>query len=101
MRSTLVFDKRTGEVARAQTFADQTTGERARSWMRFAHTGEFYGVTGQTIAGIASAAGANVGLHSLVTFAATSAGMELATTRVRRAMYDCKCARRISRLVTS
>jgi uncharacterized iron-regulated membrane protein len=58
MRSTLVFDKNTGELARSQTFSDQTTGERARSWMRFVHTGEFYGVTGQTIAGIASAAGA-------------------------------------------
>jgi uncharacterized iron-regulated membrane protein len=26
-------------------------------WMRFVHTGEYYGVLGQTIAGIASAAG--------------------------------------------
>jgi uncharacterized iron-regulated membrane protein len=58
MRSTIVFDKSSGEIARKQTFADQTPGERARSWMRFVHTGEFYGVTGQTIAGIASAAGA-------------------------------------------
>lgn len=58
MRSTVVFDKRTGEIALTQRFADQTTGERARSWMRFAHTGEFYGVAGQAIAGIASAAGA-------------------------------------------
>ena len=58
MRTTLVFDKRSGQIARIQTFADQTAGERARSWMRFVHTGEFYGVTGQTIAGIASAAGA-------------------------------------------
>ena len=58
MRSTLVFDKTTGEIVRSQTFNDQTAGERARSWMRFVHTGEFYGVAGQTIAGIASAAGA-------------------------------------------
>ena len=58
MRSTLVFDKTTGEIVRSQTFDDQTAGERARSWMRFVHTGEFYGVAGQTIAGIASAAGA-------------------------------------------
>jgi uncharacterized iron-regulated membrane protein len=58
MRSTLVFDKGTGEIARVQTFSDQTMGQQARSWMRFAHTGEFYGVAGQTIAGIASAAGA-------------------------------------------
>jgi uncharacterized iron-regulated membrane protein len=58
MRSTIVLDKNTGEIARMQTFADQTAGERARSWMRFVHTGEFYGVAGQTIAGIASGAGA-------------------------------------------
>jgi uncharacterized iron-regulated membrane protein len=58
MRTTLLFDKRTGQIARTQTFADQTAGERARSWMRFVHTGEFYGFAGQTIAGIASAAGA-------------------------------------------
>src|SRR6185436_20194414 len=58
MRTTLVFDKSSGQIARTQAFSDQTAGERARSWMRFVHTGEFYGVTGQTIAGIASAAGA-------------------------------------------
>lgn len=55
-RSTVVLERATGEVARAQRFADQNTGQRARSWMRFVHTGEFYGLTGQTIAGIASAA---------------------------------------------
>jgi uncharacterized iron-regulated membrane protein len=57
-RSTLVLDKQTGRIARTQAFSDQTAGERARSWMRFVHTGEFYGVAGQTIAGIASSAGA-------------------------------------------
>lgn len=58
MRSTIVFDVKSGEIARRTNFQTQTTGERARSWMRFVHTGEFYGMTGQTIAGIASAAGA-------------------------------------------
>jgi uncharacterized iron-regulated membrane protein len=58
MRSTIVFDKKTGEIMHTQTFASQTAGERARSWMRFVHTGEFYGVAGQTIAGIASGAAA-------------------------------------------
>jgi hypothetical protein len=32
-------------------------GLRARIWLRFVHTGEYYGYPGQTIAGIASAAG--------------------------------------------
>ena len=36
--------------------AAQTAGQRARSWFRFVHTGEQYGVIGQTIAGIASLA---------------------------------------------
>ncbi len=34
----------------------QTPGQRARSWIRFVHTGEEYGVIGQTIAGLASLA---------------------------------------------
>ena len=43
---------------REETFSGQNAGQRARTWMRFVHTGEFYGTAGQTIAGIASAAGA-------------------------------------------
>ena len=40
-----------------ETFSDQTRGRRLRSWLRFAHTGEYYGLVGQTIAGIVSAGG--------------------------------------------
>ena len=36
--------------------AQQTAGQKARTWFRFVHTGEQYGVIGQTIAGIASLA---------------------------------------------
>lgn len=36
--------------------AAQSPGQKARSWFRFVHTGEQYGVIGQTIAGIASLA---------------------------------------------
>jgi uncharacterized iron-regulated membrane protein len=36
--------------------AVQSPGQRARSWFRFVHTGEQYGIVGQTIAGIASLA---------------------------------------------
>jgi uncharacterized iron-regulated membrane protein len=36
--------------------ATQTPGQRARVWFRFIHTGEIYGVVGQTIAGLASLA---------------------------------------------
>jgi len=38
----------------AEAAARQTPGQRARSWVRFAHTGEQYGVLGQTIAAVAS-----------------------------------------------
>jgi len=34
----------------------QSPGQRARGWIRFAHTGEQYGVIGQTLAGLASLA---------------------------------------------
>jgi uncharacterized iron-regulated membrane protein len=44
-----------GQGARSQPAA-QTRGQRARSWLRFVHTGEQYGVVGQTIAGLASLA---------------------------------------------
>ncbi|MEY4634923.1 MAG: hypothetical protein RJA55_721 [Acidobacteriota bacterium] len=56
-RATLTIDRGTGDIARAETFADLSAGRRARSWLRFAHTGEFYGLAGQTLAGIVSAGG--------------------------------------------
>jgi uncharacterized iron-regulated membrane protein len=57
-RHTLSFDRATGAVIKDETFDSLSAGRRARSWLRFAHTGEFYGLTGQTVAGIASAGGA-------------------------------------------
>lgn len=56
-RSTLMLS-RAGDIVKYETFAAQDSGRQARSWMRFAHTGEYYGVAGQTVAGIASTAGA-------------------------------------------
>lgn len=46
---------RTAEIEKVETFADLSSGRQARSWLRFAHTGEIYGLTGQTVAGIVSA----------------------------------------------
>jgi uncharacterized iron-regulated membrane protein len=57
-RSTLTLDQRTGEQREWTTFADGNPGQRLRSWLRFTHTGEYYGKFGQTVAGIASAGGA-------------------------------------------
>lgn len=57
-RASLTLDRATGAVLRWETFGDQEPGRRARTWMRFVHTGEYYGLPGQTVAGLASAGGA-------------------------------------------
>ena len=57
-RQTLTIDRATGAITKNETFESLSAGRRARSWLRFAHTGEFYGLAGQTIAGIVSAGGA-------------------------------------------
>ena len=55
LRSTLSLSRATGDVVRWEPFAAQTAGRRLRSWTRFTHTGEYDGLVGQTVAGIASA----------------------------------------------
>jgi uncharacterized iron-regulated membrane protein len=58
-RQTVTFDAADGSVVKlspVQGAATQTPAQRARSWMRFIHTGEEYGIVGQTIAGLASLA---------------------------------------------
>lgn len=57
-RAQLTLDRKTGEIVRWEPFSSYTAGRRARSWLRFAHTGEAAGVIGQTIAGLVSAGGA-------------------------------------------
>ncbi len=56
-RGTLNVAQESGEVIGWEPFESMSAGRRARLWMRFVHTGEYYGVLGQTIAGIASAGG--------------------------------------------
>jgi uncharacterized iron-regulated membrane protein len=56
-RRTMTFDRGSAAVVKDETFGSLSAGRRARSWLRFAHTGEFYGLAGQTIAGLASAGG--------------------------------------------
>ena len=46
------------EVAKWEPFSQLTPGRRLRSYLRFAHTGEVFGLAGQTVAGLASAGGA-------------------------------------------
>jgi uncharacterized iron-regulated membrane protein len=54
LRGTLTVDPQS-EERRWDTFADQSPGRRFRSMLRFAHTGEYWGLPGQTIAGLVSA----------------------------------------------
>jgi uncharacterized iron-regulated membrane protein len=56
-RTTMAVNRTTGEIATLERFQDQNLGRRTRSWLRYIHTGEYYGFIGQTIAGLASFAG--------------------------------------------
>jgi uncharacterized iron-regulated membrane protein len=56
LRSRLMLDNVTGDVLAAEPFSSQSPGRRARSMLRFLHTGEALGIVGQTIAGVVSAA---------------------------------------------
>jgi uncharacterized iron-regulated membrane protein len=53
-RSQLTLDRVTGDPIKWEPFASYSTGRKARSYLRFAHTGEVLGVVGQTIAGVVS-----------------------------------------------
>jgi uncharacterized iron-regulated membrane protein len=57
-RSQLTLDRSTGAVVRFEPYATQSLGRRIRTWMRFIHTGEAFGIIGQAIAGVASAGAA-------------------------------------------
>ena len=57
-RITLTINRHTAKIEKSEGFADLDSGRRLRTWLRFVHTGEYYGFVGQTVAGIASAGGA-------------------------------------------
>ena len=72
-RTNFVLDRATGAIVSQQSGLAATTGARLRGWMRFAHTGQVYGIVGQTIAGLASLAaimlvytGISLGIRRLV-----------------------------------
>ena len=50
----LLFDRTTGELVERAGYPTFTPGFKIRRWLRFAHTGEVYGVVGQSIAGVVS-----------------------------------------------
>lgn len=51
------FDRATGALLEVGPVTE-TRARAVRYWLRFAHTGEVYGIPGQTVAAVASAAGA-------------------------------------------
>ena len=53
-REELLFDRTSGELVGRGGYPTFSRGFRIRRWLRFAHTGEVYGVIGQTIAGVVS-----------------------------------------------
>lgn len=55
-RSQLVIDPRTAGVVEHKTYGQQESGQQARSWLRWIHTGEAGGILGQLVAMLASAA---------------------------------------------
>lgn len=57
-RSALTIDAKTGEVAKWEPYGEQNSGRQMRSWMRFTHTGESFGIIGQFIGFLACLGGA-------------------------------------------
>jgi uncharacterized iron-regulated membrane protein len=56
-RYTLTLARASGATTALSGYADLSTGRKIRSWARFGHTGEVFGVTGQIVATLASAIG--------------------------------------------
>jgi len=56
-RSTLTSDMN-GGVKKWEAYGDQNSGRQLRSWFRFTHTGESFGIVGQIIGFIACIGGA-------------------------------------------
>lgn len=55
-RTTLVFNRENAQIIKTQSRADRSPARRARIFIRFLHTGEIFGLWGQTVAGLASIA---------------------------------------------
>jgi len=57
-RSQLAVDPASGEVTRWQPASTPALAQRLRTWVRFGHTGEQWGVIGQTLAAVSCLGGA-------------------------------------------
>ena len=56
-RSQLTLNRITGEVVKWEPYTGNSAGRKLRTWVRALHTGEAFGITGQTVAGVASFGG--------------------------------------------
>lgn len=56
-RSNLTVDSASGDVVQWQPYEGNSLGQKARGWLRFAHTGELGGLPGQIVAGVGSLGG--------------------------------------------
>ncbi|MEO6390777.1 MAG: PepSY-associated TM helix domain-containing protein [Pyrinomonadaceae bacterium] len=57
-RSTLTVEARSGQVTKWEPYGAQNSGRQLRSWFRFTHTGESFGLVGQFIGFVACVGGA-------------------------------------------
>jgi uncharacterized iron-regulated membrane protein len=57
-RSLLTLDPLTADVAKWEPYAAANAGRKLRTWFRYLHTGEVFGIAGQIIVALASAGGA-------------------------------------------
>ena len=64
-RSQLTLNRKTGAEVRWEPFSSYNSGRQLRAWIRFTHTGEAGGITGQSIAAIAAAGGAMLAFTGL------------------------------------
>jgi len=56
-RSQLTLNRATAEVMKREPYSENSAGRKLRTWFRGLHTGEAFGLFGQTIAGLASLGG--------------------------------------------
>lgn len=57
LRATVLLHAGTADVREVRDYAALSTSRKIRAWVRFGHTGEVFGVVGQTIATLATLAG--------------------------------------------
>ena len=56
-RSQLTLNRRTAQVLKWEPYSENSLGRKLRTWFRGLHTGEAFGLLGQTVAGLASLGG--------------------------------------------